>query len=83
MYTTWNKSETKEIDKLGVKFGKTIPNWNKCSTLNETNLPSKQVAPNPKCLEIRIMPPPWPRHVKEDIVMMTFHLFHIKTKVNN
>jgi hypothetical protein len=29
------------------------------------------------------MPPPWPRHVKEDIAMMTFHLFHIKTKVSN
>jgi hypothetical protein len=25
MYLTWNKSETKEIIRLGVKFGKTIP----------------------------------------------------------
>jgi hypothetical protein len=29
------------------------------------------------------MPPPWPRHVKEDIVMMIFHLLHIKKKVSN
>ncbi len=83
MYATWDKNETKEIDMLHVKFGKPIPSWNKCPTLNETNLPFKQVAPNPRCLEIGIMPPPWPRHVKEDITMMTFHLFHIKTKVSN
>jgi hypothetical protein len=83
MYATWNKSETKEINKLGVKFGKTIPNWNKCPTLNEIDLLSKQVAPNSRCLEIGIMPPPWPRHVKKDKMMMTFHLFHIKTKVIN
>jgi hypothetical protein len=25
MYLTWNKSEIKEIVRLGVKFGKTIP----------------------------------------------------------
>jgi hypothetical protein len=58
MYATWNKNETKEINKLGVKFGKTIPSRNKCSTLNETSLPSKYVAPNSKCLEIGFMPPP-------------------------
>jgi hypothetical protein len=81
--STCNTSEIKEIDRLSVKFGKTILNRNKCPTLDEADVLPKQVAPNPRCLEIGNMPPPWPRHVKEDIMMMTFHLFQIKTKVNN
>jgi hypothetical protein len=44
MYLIWNKNETKEIIKLGVKFGKTIPNQKKCPTLNEVDLPPKWVA---------------------------------------
>jgi len=44
MYLTWNKSEMKEIIKLGVKFGKTIPNQKKHSTLNEVDFLPKRVA---------------------------------------
>jgi hypothetical protein len=40
----WNKSETKEIIKLSVKFGKTIPSQKKHPTLNEVDLPPKWVA---------------------------------------
>jgi hypothetical protein len=34
----WNKNETKEIIKLGVKFNKTTPSWSKCPTSNEANV---------------------------------------------
>ncbi len=44
MYLTWNNNETKEIIKLGVKFGKTIPSQNKRPTLNEVDLLPKWVA---------------------------------------
>jgi hypothetical protein len=55
---TWNKNETKEIIKLGVKFGKIVPSRNKCPTLNQSNLPSKCVAPNPTFAETRVRPIP-------------------------
>jgi hypothetical protein len=35
------------------------------------DLPPKQVAPNPICLETRVMPPPQHRHVKEDICIIS------------
>ncbi len=38
------KCETKEIIKLGVKFGKTIPSQKKHPTLYEVDLPPKRVA---------------------------------------
>jgi hypothetical protein len=44
MHLTWNKCETKEIIKLGVKFGKTIPSQKKRPILNEVDLPPKRVA---------------------------------------
>jgi hypothetical protein len=70
MYLTWNKSETKEIVRLGVKFGKTIPSQNKRPILDGTYLLPKEVAPNPIRLEIGVMPPPWCKHVKEDICII-------------
>jgi hypothetical protein len=67
MYSPWNKSETKEIIRLGVKFGKIVPNRNKYYTSNESNLPPKYVAPNPRFGEIRIVPTPQPKLVKKDM----------------
>jgi hypothetical protein len=87
VFLTWNKSETKEIVRLGVKFGKTIPSQNKRPTLNEANFHPKWVAPNPICLETWVMPPPWCRHVKEDICIINsdddFSLTPHKNKVTN
>ncbi len=71
MYSTWNKSETKEIVRLGVQFGKTIPSSKKHPTSDEVDLPPKRVAPNPICLETRVMPPPWHRHAKEYICIIS------------
>jgi hypothetical protein len=67
MYSTWNKRETKEIIRLSVKFGKTIPSQNKCHVLNEVDLFLKQVATNLRCGESHVMPPPQPIHVKYDM----------------
>ncbi len=36
----------------------------------QVDLPLKQVAPNPICLEIGVMPPPQHRHVKEDMCII-------------
>jgi len=58
MYLTWNKSETKEIIRLSLKFGKTIPSQNKRFTLDEANLFPKQVAPYPRFGQTKVMPPP-------------------------
>jgi hypothetical protein len=44
MYLIWNKSETKQIIKLGVKFGKTLPSQKKRPILNVIDLPLKRVA---------------------------------------
>jgi hypothetical protein len=71
MYPTWNKNETKEIVKLGVKFGKTTPSQNKRCTSDEVDLPPKQAAPNPICLETNVMPPPQRRHAKKDICIIS------------
>ncbi len=80
---TWNKNETKEIIKLSVKFGKTIPSWNKCPTLDEVYIFLKHVH------EIWHLGK-WglchlhglnllKRTYVSLIMMMNFHLFHIKT----
>jgi hypothetical protein len=45
MYPTWNKSEAKEIVRLGVKFGKTIPTQNKHLASNETDFRPKRTHP--------------------------------------
>ncbi len=71
MYPTWNKSETKEIVRLNVKFGNTIPGWKKHPALDEVDLPPKWIAPNQICLETGVMPPPQCRHVKEDICIIS------------
>jgi hypothetical protein len=76
MYSTWNKNETKEIIKLGVKFGKIVPSQNKCPTLNE---------PNSRFGETRVMPIPRPKLAKKDIFIISNDddfLLHIKTKIS-
>ncbi len=71
MYSTWNKNETKEIIKLGVKFGKIVPSRNKCPTLNESSLPPKCVAPNPTFGETRVRPIPRLTLAKKDIFIIS------------
>jgi hypothetical protein len=44
-----------------------VPCKNKHPTLNEIDLLPKWLAPNPKCGETQVMPPPRPIHVKEDM----------------
>jgi hypothetical protein len=76
MYSTRNKNETKEIIKLGVKFGKIVPSQNKGPTLNEPNL---------RFGETRVMPIPRPKLVKKDIFIISNDddfLLHIKTKIS-
>jgi hypothetical protein len=41
MYPIWNKSETKEIVRLGVKFGNTIPSFKKHPASDAVDLPPK------------------------------------------
>jgi hypothetical protein len=65
-----SKSETKEIVRLHVKFGNTIPSWKEHPVSNEVDLPLEQVAPNPICLETWVMPPLQRWHVKEDICII-------------
>jgi hypothetical protein len=48
----WNK----KIIKLGVRFDKIVPNWNKCYASNELDHPLKYVAPNPRFGEIGVVP---------------------------
>ncbi len=68
MYLTCNKNETKEIIRLGLKFGKTIyvPSY-KHLALNEVYLPPKRTTPNPRFEEMGVMPPPRPKFAKKDI----------------
>jgi hypothetical protein len=70
MYLTWNKSETKEIIRLGLKFGKTIPSQNKCLASNEVNILPKWATPYPRFGETGVMPPPRPKQDKKDICII-------------
>ncbi len=85
---TWNKSETKEIIKLSVKFGKTVPSWNKCPTSsNEAYIPLKRVAPIWHLEKWGLCHLHGLKLLKTTcaslIMMMNFYLFHIKTNVSN
>lgn len=71
MYLTWNKSETKEIIRLGLKFGKAVLSQNKHLASNEVNLPLKRATPYPRFGETRVMPPPCPKQGKEDICIIS------------
>jgi hypothetical protein len=71
MYLTWKKGETKEIIRLGLKFGKTIPSQNKRFPSNEVNLPPKQATPYPRFGETRVLTPPRPKQGKEDICIIS------------
>jgi hypothetical protein len=45
MYSNWNKSEVKKVDKvLKEKFNKTIPNKMKCGNDDEPIDPNRRVA---------------------------------------
>jgi hypothetical protein len=69
MYLTWNNHETTEIIRSSLKFGKTIPSQNKHPTLNEVDFLPKRVAPNPRCGETHVMPPPRPIHIKKTCIV--------------